>query len=195
MDEILFNTPVNASTTNDGAIRSNSDARTTYVTPRPEFAPSSKALPTANIVSTVAPDVLLAAHQVRDTARPGTFDPRKVYGGAPQARSRTAASPSTFKEVTQDGALDSGPGPGANVVVLYAQPKQEGSTRPPSSETGSESASGAGGPPPQPSGGSVFTRANRAYVHAGAADGRTFSASGLDTSFTPAEGSVINVLA
>ena len=184
MVEILLNTRTGTPTTPNYSARDDAsvDARSFASAPQaPQAqAPLSNATAFAQqFIPVLAPDVLLAAQQHRDVDRVRNVDPRQ-------------ARPSDDQPQT-DEAQDSGGAPSApdappaaqfsaEIIPLRSKPSAfsvatplpENSSFPPSS--------------------AQFSRANQAYVHAGAADGRSFAAAGLDLASRQALTQPINLI-
>lgn len=189
MVETLINVPTGAPSAPDST-RLRDVARSHAALPRVQTSAfSTQQDAPASTSSTVAPDILIAAQQARDTARPPAFDTSLVYvfsQSRQQSENKRQAEPSP----QNDG--------GAQIIPLRANAardalQSESSPFYARTTTPSPSATSENGP--LPGGGSAeFIRANQAYVRAGAADGIRFAVSGLDTSAFPPYQSAFDLL-
>lgn len=183
MVEILLNTRTGAPTAPNYSARDDAsvDARSAASAPQAQ-AQASLSNATAfaqQLIPVLAPDVLLAAQQHRDVDRVRHVDPRQ-------------ARPSDDQPQT-DEAQDNGGAPSAPDAPPAAQFTAEIiplRLRP--------SAFAYGATPTEPQislpSSAQFSRANQAYVHAGAADGRSFAATGLDLASRQALTQPINLI-
>lgn len=167
--------------------------QTTQRSPVPRVAPDTGALPRHDspaytTTTTVSFDVLLAAQQARTPEKIRAFDVRGAYGEkSPADRLQTGrredARPQTAVFVDQAPQqtppseappIETPPSetPGAdNVIPLFAGPQftEQREFTAPQEETAAV----------RPQGGDI-NAANRAYVNAGAFDGRTYASAGLE---------------
>lgn len=172
MVEILLNTRTGAPTAADYGAREG--ARSVAPAPQAQAGLLNTKTFVQQIVPVLAPDVLLAAQQNRDISRVRTFDARHANASyrQPQADERT--------QTTSDA-----PNPAqftAEIIPLRTS-RSAFFTDTQATQAHAFPASGA-----------QFRRANQAYVQAGAADGRSFAASGLDTASRQALSRPVNLI-
>lgn len=164
MVEILLNTRVGSPTAPNYGVRDGARAGAAATQAQPVNAPGF----VQQLIPTLAPDVLLAAQQTRDNGRIRGFGARDTQT-SPQADPLAQDAPSAA-QIT------------AEIIPLYAK------------GAGYSYSSQNADARTQPPTGGDFSRANQAYVRAGAADGRVFAASGLDTTSRQALSPSINLI-
>lgn len=162
---------------------------------RPTPAPVTETPTTVPL--TVAADVLLAAQEARQVARPRGFDARAAldaYGNASQQPQQATPAGATDDAADRATVEVLPPGrPGDNVIALFdvgasaangpqgsAAGGGSGSVRAEFSRANQGDVSAQ--PKVQGSVRTEFSRANQAYVGAGAADSQLFAHSGVDSS-------------
>ncbi|MCR4376842.1 MAG: hypothetical protein NUV50_01965 [Rhodospirillales bacterium] len=182
MVEIFTHIPTGAPAAAPDSTRLRDVSRSHAAQPRVQGSPFSTQETVSNTSSVVAPDVLLAAQQARDTSHPTALNARVVYAfeqpGQQAANKRQSAPkppnendgaeiiPLNAKDASANGSFTI---PQQGAAPLIIDLNAEASQMPSSFAALRQDVTD-------------FIRANQAYVNAGAADGRTFAASGLDTS-------------
>jgi hypothetical protein len=218
MVETLLNVPTGAPKAPDNT-RPHGSARSHTAGARVQGSPFNTQYPVTNSSSTVALDALLAAQQARqqtrETSRPPAFDARLIYAFERPSQDAENKRQSAHLQQNGDGDGD-GDGHGAEIIPFRSPIDANGSfnaldqegeplTLDLSAETAQffepstsdrSGAQSAFSTPTHnvPSPREDFIRANKAYVHAGAADGRAFAASGLDTSAVIVKQSAFNLI-
>jgi len=214
MVETLLNVPTGAPKAPDNT-RPHGSARSHTAGARVQNSPFNTQDPVTNSSSTVALDALLAAQQARqqtrDTSRPPAFDARLIY-----AFERPSQDAENKRKSAQPQLDGDGDGEGAEIIPFRSPLDANGSFNAlgqgdeplalglsaetaqffePSASERSGAQSAFSTPTHNvPSPREDFIRANRAYVHAGAADGRAFAASGPDTSAVIVKQSAFNLI-
>lgn len=112
------------------------------------------------VVPALAPDVLLAAQQTRDTDRVRSFERRQAQVQDQDQDQDQADIAAQARQAAEQIT--------AEIIPLYDRGTAYSNDRQDARNT----------PPPVQS---DFSRANQAYVRAGASDGRAFAATGFDT--------------
>lgn len=202
MAEPLINTPVGAPKAPTDISRLRNVSGTRSAAARPAASPFTTTPPPGTTASSVAPDVLLAAHQARDTNRPPAFD------------ARFANASTTYRQGTENKNKSPSQGNDGGAEILAFDPnnapmRSQKKTAPaqsmfeiidqvnaPFAQSRSQNVPNDTLPPdpasPRPR--QDFARANQAYVHAGAADGLTYGATGFDTSTLLFDHTTFNVV-
>lgn len=171
MVEILLNTRTGAPTAPNYSARDDAsvDARSAASAPQAQAGLPNATTFVQQLIPVLAPDVLLAAQQNRDVDRVRNIDPRQARPSDDQPQTDEAQDdrvvPTAF-----DAPLSAQPPAAttAEIIPLRSRPSAFAFGATPTE------------PPISPPNGAQFYRANQAYVQAGASDGRSFAASGLD---------------
>ncbi|HEY9162999.1 MAG TPA: hypothetical protein VIN57_00210 [Magnetovibrio sp.] len=164
MVEILLNTPTGAPTAPNygGRERAYIDATSQ---PAPQPTPVNAVNFVQQAIPALAPDVLLAAQQTRENERVRSYEQRQAQ----------AEDQAKYIQDQTDGAAQNAEAAepfSAEIIPLYNRGLAY------SSDNASLASTSTPTPTPAQE---AFSRANQAYVRAGASDGRTFAASGFDT--------------
>lgn len=187
MVEILLNTRTGAPTAANYGAR---DGARSIAPPPQAQAGSLNATPfDQQIVPILASDVLLAAQQNRDISRVRTFDPRQAHASYNQPQADEPQTDGTQTDEPQADGRTQTTADAPNPAQLTAEiiPLRTGRSAF-FNDTQAIQIQSA------PASGAQFRRANQAYVQAGAADGRSFAASGLDTASRQALSRPVNLI-